>query len=301
MFGPTSRVGDTFDARGGFRVEIRVAMPRDMATTTREYAQLEESFAHERKCVSPVPPGPSPRPEVSSRMHHAHRPLPSAQGQHRRGAPRGARREAREGSGRGPRRARGRGGGEVVATPSPDRRPRRRFRLARARHEAPPEQAPEHATLARIPRRTRAVVMKAKVCVQRLQQNKRRRIHPIPARVAPPRGFPVPAAAFAFGTQTRLVPKVPSSSQSSLPRLPEPSRTRGRPPSPIRRLSLTPAGLFFSLTPRHRSPGRVPATRRSTSPRRRPVCRCSRRPPRSPPRRRTTPSGSPPRRDRPPP
>ena len=50
-----------FDARGGFRVEIPVAMPRDMATTTREYAQLEESFAHERKCVSPASPGPSPR------------------------------------------------------------------------------------------------------------------------------------------------------------------------------------------------------------------------------------------------
>ena len=50
-------------------------MPRDMPSTTREFAQLEESMAHERKCVPLEPlvvrgrsfPFPFPSPPDSSR------------------------------------------------------------------------------------------------------------------------------------------------------------------------------------------------------------------------------------------
>ena len=134
--GPPFGRATRFDARGGFRVEIPVAMPRDMPTTTREYAQLEESFAHERKCV-PAPlfrPFPAPK----RRRESTHSPSrPSAQDQHRRGAHHGARGRAREGSVGRSHRARDRGGGEAVGIPSP-RRPRGRFRLACVGDEASP-------------------------------------------------------------------------------------------------------------------------------------------------------------------
>lgn len=52
-------------------------MPRDMPSTTREFAQLEESMAHERKCV------PSRAPRRSGRVRFHFRPaLSRAPGDH---------------------------------------------------------------------------------------------------------------------------------------------------------------------------------------------------------------------------
>ena len=190
-------------------------------TWRRPRASTRSSRRASRTSASACPPSPRPfpPPEVSSRMHHAHRPLRPRRvsiGEARLAAH--AAKLAKDQA--EARAARGRGGGEAVATPSPDRRPRRRFRLARARHEAPPSRRRTRDT-GENPRRTRAVVMKAKVCVRRLQQNKRRRVHPIPGG-SPGRASRPPAQSRRSARPVcPKVPVLPSSLRVS-PSVPNP-------------------------------------------------------------------------------